>query len=115
MTDHVTPKEGDHRPRNMRNLLIVVVIAAVALMLLGAEGATRLRQKLKYGSTATLEESYTVDPRINLRVPVANFNNGRISVNSLGFRGPEIAVPKPAGTLRLAFLGASTTWCAEVS
>ena len=37
-----------------------------------------------------------------------------IEINSLGFRGPEIAVPKPAGVLRIAFLGASTTFCAEV-
>jgi hypothetical protein len=74
-----------------------------------------VRQHLKYGSVATLEEQFTVDPGLNLRVPVAGFSGGHISVNSLGFRGPEIAVPKPPGTVRIAFLGASTTWCAEVS
>ena len=32
-----------------------------------------------------------------------------------GFRSPEIDDPKPPGTLRIAYLGGSTTYCAEVS
>jgi hypothetical protein len=35
---------------------------------------------------------------------------GKIRINSLGFRSPEIPVPKPAGTIRLAFLGSSITY-----
>ena len=38
-----------------------------------------------------------------------------ISINSLGFRGPEIVSPKPVNRLRIGFVGASTTYCAEVS
>lgn len=68
-----------------------------------------------YGSAARLEDAYIDDLKLDLWVPVANFSSGRISVNSLGFRGPEIAMPKPAGTVRIAFLGASTTWSSEVS
>jgi lysophospholipase L1-like esterase len=94
---------------------VLVTIAAIAVLLLAAEGAIRIRQLIKYGSSDRIEDAWTVDPRINLRVPVANYDNGRLSVNSLGFRGPEIAVPKPAGTVRIAYLGASTTWCGEVS
>jgi lysophospholipase L1-like esterase len=33
----------------------------------------------------------------------------QLRINSLGFRGAEIRVPKPPGTLRVACLGASTT------
>ncbi|MEX2650000.1 MAG: phosphopantetheine-binding protein [Alphaproteobacteria bacterium] len=32
------------------------------------------------------------------------------SINSLGFRGPEIPVAKPVGMIRIAFLGSSTTF-----
>lgn len=101
--------------RSKAILFASVTILAIALSLLAAEGAVRWRQTLKYGSAATIEEFYAIDPKSGLRVPIANYSDGRISVNSIGFRGPEIAVAKPPGTVRLAFLGASTTWCAEVS
>lgn len=98
-----------------RNLTIVVTIATILLLLLAAEATVRLRALIKYGSTAAYEDYYTVDPTLGLRVAKANFTSGRISTNSLGFRGPEIPSIKPPGVLRVAFLGASTTWCAEVS
>jgi lysophospholipase L1-like esterase len=50
-----------------------------------------------------------------LRIPVPDGRFGSIHINSRGFRGPEITVPKPPSTVRIAFLGASTTYCAEVS
>ena len=96
-------------------LVASITALAIVLSLLLAEGAVRLRQTIKYGSAATLEDFYRIDQGTGLRIPVANLSDGRISVNSLGFRGPEIEVPRPQGTVRIAFLGASTTWCAEVS
>jgi lysophospholipase L1-like esterase len=97
--------------------LAVALLTAVALcaMLAAAEIAVRVRQQVKYGSATVLEDYWKYDPKTDLRVPVANLTTGSISVNSLGFRGPEIPIAKPAGTVRLAFLGASTTWCGEVS
>jgi hypothetical protein len=88
-------------------------LVLISLILLIAEGAIRVRQTLKYGSSKTIEDFYTVDPRIELRVPIPGMISGPITINTLGFRGPEFAVPKPPKTLRLAFLGASTVWCAE--
>jgi lysophospholipase L1-like esterase len=101
--------------RGRRNLVILITVGAILLMLLGAEAAVRLRQKLKYGAAETIEDYYTYDSATGLRVPIASLSRGRISINSLGFRGPEIAVSKPPRTVRIAFLGASTTWSAEVS
>jgi lysophospholipase L1-like esterase len=102
-------------PRGKRLAVAALTIIALCAMLVAAEIAVRVRQQMKYGSATVLEDYWRYDPRINLRVPVANFASGSISINSLGFRGPEIPVAKPAGTVRLAFLGASTTWCGEVS
>jgi len=96
-------------------VLVVLALGIIAVVVVAAEFAIRARQTLSYGTAATVERSYVLDERINLRVPSSNLKSGRIETNSLGFRGPEIAVPKPAGTVRIAFLGASTTWCAEVS
>ena len=115
MSHSVLTQKGVLSTRGKRTLLVLITIAAIVLALLCAEGAVRLRQMLKCGSAKVLEDYYTFDPKLNLRVPLAKFASGRISINSLGFRGPELVVPKPPGTVRLAFLGASTTFCAEVS
>lgn len=96
-------------------LMSVVAASAIALLLLAAESAVRLRQALKHGSAQTVESLYWTDPQSKLRIPIAGKSAGPVMINSLGFRGPEIAVPKPPGTVRIAFLGASTTFCAEVS
>jgi lysophospholipase L1-like esterase len=101
--------------RTKWTVLVIGVFVTIAVMLVLAEAAIRVRQTMRYGTAATIEEYYTVDSKIGLRVPIANMAKGHISINSLGFRGPEIQVPKPPGTVRIAFIGASTTWCAEVS
>jgi lysophospholipase L1-like esterase len=101
--------------RKLILLMVLGTIAAIVLLLVATEVAVRVRQHIKYGSAATLEEQFTVDPKLKLRIPVAGFSRGHVTVNSLGFRGDEITAAKPANALRLAFLGASTTWCAEVS
>jgi lysophospholipase L1-like esterase len=106
---------GKVSSRTLWAALVGLLLVGVAVVFAAAEVGIRLLQSRKYGTAATVEKHYTVDKRIDLRVPIANLRLGRIETNSLGFRGPEIAVPKPAGTVRVAFLGASTTWCAEVS
>jgi lysophospholipase L1-like esterase len=96
--------------------MAAVVISAIAALLLLAEGAFRVRQNIRYGTAETVDELYAVDATTGLRVPIPGTHfGGRLTINHLGFRGPEIAVPKPPGTVRIAFLGASTTFCMEVS
>ena len=107
--------QGRHSPRALWMILIALLIGAILVALVAAEFGIRWLQGRKYGTAARVEDHLVIDPAINLRVPRANLHFGRIETNSLGFRGPEIQVPKPAGRIRIAFLGASTTWCAEVS
>lgn len=96
-------------------------LALAALMLLAglplAEGAVRLRQWVVHGRSGSYYE-FVTDPATGLRVPKPGDAGGRghqIHVNALGFRGAELEVPKPEGRVRLAFLGGSTTFCAEAS
>lgn len=94
----------------------VGIVAIVVILLVGAaEFAVRIRQAIRFGYAGSLDQIYEVDTRTGLRVPKAGASLGPIRINSLGFRGPEIADPKPPQTLRIAFLGASTTFCAEAS
>lgn len=96
-------------------LSTVLVLFMVMLMLVLAEGTVQLRQWLKYGHFGQYEDLFDIDEETGLRVFAANAASRTININTLGFRGPSLRQPKPAGYLRLAFLGASTTFCAEVS
>lgn len=100
-----------------KRAVFVAIVTLVATVLVGllAEGAVRLRQRLKHGTAAPFEESFAIDAASGLRVPLAAKSPKHIFINSLGFRSPELVVPKPPGTVRVAFLGASTTFCGEVS
>jgi lysophospholipase L1-like esterase len=48
--------------------------------------------------------------RVYTLIPGARSQTGRISINSHGFRGPEIELHKPTDTVRIACLGDSTTF-----
>jgi len=97
----------------MRRLLLLAAGVLGALLLV--EGLVRLRQWLRYGTTATTYYRFGTDHPSGLRIPLPGFTAGPIRINSLGFRGAEIEQPKPPGRIRLAFLGASTTFCAEAT
>jgi len=102
-----------------RKILYALVLLCVALLL--GEGALRLRAWIKYGDAATgLRDPMVVyDPSIDLTVLRPNYEiSGKdihIKVDSLGFRGPEFTREKPPHTVRIACLGASTTFSAEAS
>jgi lysophospholipase L1-like esterase len=98
-----------------RCLLLVAVMITSAALFGAAELGVRVRQHIKFGSLLRIEDTYTVDAKSGLRIPVPGGSFGGIHINSLGFRSPELEVPKSASTVRIAFLGSSTTYCAEVS
>jgi len=74
-----------------------------------------VRQYRRYGTTLTTYYELAHDERSGLTIPKPGSRAGPIGVNSLGFRGAELERPKPAGRVRVAFLGGSTTFCAEAS
>lgn len=91
----------------------VLVILIIIMMLLLAEGAVRFRQWMKQGYSGNISDLYLQEDDLRTLVPDARTQT--ISINSLGFRGPDLTPEKPSRDLRIAFLGASTTFCAEVS
>jgi len=94
----------------MTSALVVLVIV---LMLGLAEGTVQLRQWFVEGYSGKLSELF--GQQGDLRVLRPDARTRTISINSHGFRGPPLIQPKPEGGLRIAFLGASTTFCAEAS
>lgn len=106
-----------HTPtRRGRIVALLVGFLVVAILLVLAEGGIRVRQWIKHDrSVFRIESLYHIDPATGLRTPVPGTKTSRISIDSLGFRGPGIANPKPPGTIRIAFLGGSTTFNAVAS
>jgi hypothetical protein len=76
------------------------------------EALFRLAQREQFGTAKDAETSalFYRDRETGLHLPVPNSSQGKIRINSRGFRSPEIPVPKPPGTIRLAFLGSSSTY-----
>ena len=89
------------RPRARTSFKIVLVLVAVLFGLVAVEGAVRVRHFLKTGSFAAVYR-FEVDAATGLRLPEPG-TNGHVTVNDRGFRGPDIADPKPADTLRIGF------------
>ncbi|NOT31776.1 MAG: SGNH/GDSL hydrolase family protein [Planctomycetes bacterium] len=90
-------------------------LGGLLVALVGVEAVVRLRQWQRYGTTLTSYYHFATDPATGLRIPEPGHSVGPIAIDSLGFRGPELERPKPPLRIRVAFLGASTTFCAEAS
>jgi lysophospholipase L1-like esterase len=95
--------------------LVALALFGIVVVVAVAEGLVRVRQWAKYGTGTSYESLYRVDASIPLRVLVPGAKVGNVTINSSGFRGPPIETPKPPNRIRIAYLGASTTFCAEVS
>jgi lysophospholipase L1-like esterase len=112
---------GDPAVRIPTRRKIVYAAVLMVALLLTCEAALRVRQWMKYGgaSTGVRDQMLTYDEAAGIFVPTPGYEakGGKIhiKINSLGFRGEEFSRVKPPGTIRIAVLGASTTFNAEVS
>ena len=94
--------------------LIAGLIAPALLFgaLLSGEAILRIQQMRAFGPNEAVETNIAaevwqvVDGR---RRPRPNAVMGHIHFNSSGFRGEELATPKPEGLIRVGFFGTSTT------
>lgn len=93
---------------------------------LAGEVALRLVSLSKFGMTDELNErtaqanqpkqkKFFKDPNSGLRLPYPNQQLGLVRINNFGFRGPDNTLQKSEKMLRVAFLGSSTTYDANVA
>lgn len=92
---------------------LALSLGLTVFLLLGIEAAARVRQWAKYGTAGQIYE-FQEHPASGLMIPIPGRETASMTINSLSFRGPELG-PKAPGDLRVAFLGGSTTFCAEAS
>ncbi len=109
------PESETEIPFSRPKSLLTIFLVALAL-LPPLELAVRIRQWARYGSPNNNGLFETIkDPNTGLEMARPNQAAGRIHIDSRGFRSPEVQMPKPAGTLRMAFLGESNTFSQEAS
>jgi hypothetical protein len=98
--------------RRFRNILLRFAFQAVLLLILLELGA-RLFDPVGvsyFPETARLFDTMVHEEPISYRLRPGldgKFNHARYQINSLGFRGPEPAIPKPEDESRILWLGDS--------
>lgn len=94
---------------------IVLLFGTVVVGLVFLEVAARVRMHLKYGRATSEFYTSTRDAKSGIKVPDPNQTVGPIHIDSRGFRGEDLVMPKPADVVRIAYLGGSTTFCTEAT
>lgn len=107
-------------PRISRKRKVAYTAIIFVALLVLCEVAVRARVWVRHGfSVGSVDSLFVHSNEYDLIMPRPGYESKGsttwIKINSLGFRGDEIAVTKPPNTIRIACLGASTTFCAEVS
>lgn len=92
-------------PSPRRRLVIVAACVLTLALLAGGEWAVRARGGDSLSPALFYQHSRT--PHAFIRGVRAGT---RISINRLGFRGPDVPLVKPPGTTRVLVVGASTTF-----
>ena len=89
--------------------LSIGALVAEAMLRGAAAASDRIDQLLEDPLAAKIEPHGTLGYR-QRPLAVSHYGNGTsATANRLGFRGPEVSVQKPAGTVRVVLLGGSTS------
>jgi len=110
MSGSTTPSKSRGAIARKLGLSLGILVSLLALV----ELAARARQYAKHGTFGAMHQ-FVKDPISGLDIPPPGRATSHFTINELGFRGPLVEMPKPVGRTRLAFLGASTTFCAEAT
>jgi lysophospholipase L1-like esterase len=92
------------------SLLVALALAEVAVRAYAAFGGRLGNQIATWDPLAAKVEPHGRFGYRQRPNAVFEYTNGtRATANAQGWRGPAVAIPKPAGTLRIVLLGGSTT------
>ena len=97
--------------------LIVFLCIFIALEICAQVYILKFATEVEYKKYASLKQilsrenklKYSPHPYMRY-TPTPNYEKGNNKHNSLGYRGDEIAIPKPEGQFRIVCLGGSTTY-----
>jgi hypothetical protein len=96
------------RRKAMYGLITTIIFLALA------NGAVTLYERITYGATQDQKEDMYVRKANGRKVlkPGSKMSGKRtkVSINSMGFRGPELAPTKPENGIRIWVVGGSTTF-----
>jgi len=113
LTEKSDARHGTERfPKTVRTLLWTLVLLSAL------EGGLRMRSWIRHGASGPVSDLYVDDARLGRRLRPEALIEGttrKVRIDSFGFRGPEISLIKPPGTLRIATIGDSTTFGMEAS
>ena len=97
------------------SVVIGILIAAVAAGLAAGEFLVRSRERNRDDVPSSTPSAFYRHRQLGIAL-VRNLDYyGWFNVNSHGFRGPEVALHKPPGELRIMVVGGSTTFDTQVS
>ncbi|MBZ0308251.1 MAG: hypothetical protein K8I82_19455 [Anaerolineae bacterium] len=104
-------------PRILSFALYLVIVTAVLLeILLRIYYSSYGTQEQKIMYLYSLDEIRALDARF-IPLPYINYvpSPQNPEHNALGYRGPDVLLPKPEGTFRIVTLGGSTTYSSATS
>jgi len=101
-----------HPTRRYEILTGLVILGLAFGSFFVGEIGLRVIQFVKFGVQKDVESSsaFYTDEKTGLRLIRPNQQLGRIRINNLGYRGPDVPAKKPAGVIRFVFMGSSTTY-----
>ncbi|MDP8222184.1 MAG: hypothetical protein P9L99_02385 [Candidatus Lernaella stagnicola] len=123
MPDGVTTSTRKAGRRPVVFVVVVVIVSILGALIIGeanighADKDWKLIGGLLYYQVIDPSVHEVVDdPRLLFRLrPGSQTPDGRVHVNSLGYRGHEVAVEKPADTFRIIVLGGSNVYGVNVT
>jgi lysophospholipase L1-like esterase len=104
------PPQTPRRAGLFKLILSLIMLVLIVGGLLGAEWFVRYRERNRSRAPDYLPSIYYPHARLRYGlIPNLDYY-GWFRINSLGFRGNDVAIRKPAGTIRIVCLGGSTTF-----